>query len=318
MQHNIPLTVTHPELPRTLLLIPHHSTNTPPDMRNRNRSPSYPTDVGDGSGGGGGGPRDVPQDNIIIEADTFYRNLEQSMSMSISMSMLEFDQSMSMKDETAVLGASGEVDLENNDDKQSIYPEWSWDHVRTWVPIRRQDRYHPDQINALSGQDIVMLEKFNGHEYYGNVEKGSLEAARRIKSVNRKVKILFYLNAMVHYAGYAANDQFVNEWAIIDPNTNNPYLWRGQYMSYNHTNVDFRNWWVQRALDMVANDDIDGIFIDGLCKVNRGDLPENNGDSYLETAKQLRESLPPGKLLIGNVLRAYGFEDGNVKNMSEL
>ncbi len=262
--------------------------------------------------------------NNYSEEGEITRRLEQSMSMStnMSMSMLAREQSMPVTDnDTVVLSASGEVDLLGNndtDDKQSIFPEWDWDHVRTWVPIRRGDRYHPDQINALANQDMVMLEKFNGHEYYGTVEKGSLEAARKIKSINRKVKILFYLNAMVHYGGYAANDYFKDEWAMMDPITNKPYLWRDQFISYNHTNVDFRQWWVDRALDMVSNDEIDGIFIDGLCKVNRENLPEqSNGEAYLETAKQLRESLPPGKLLIGNVLRAYGFPDGNVKNMSK-
>ena len=206
----------------------------------------------------------------------------------------------------------------NDDDKQSIFPEWSWDHVRTWVPIRRADKYHPDQIKVLSGQDVVMLEKFNGHETYGSVEKGSLEAAKQIKAINPKVKILFYLNSMVHYGGYAANEDFKDEWKMIDPTTNEPYLWRGQYVSYNHTNVEFREWWIKRALEMVSHGEIDGVFIDGLCKVNRGDLPDKgNGDAYLETAKQLRERLPPGKILIGNCLRAYGYPDGNVKNMSE-
>jgi hypothetical protein len=255
------------------------------------------------------------------EEDEISRHLE-PMSMSMSMSMLGHEQSMPANDnDTVVLSASGEVDLLSNndtDDKQLIFPEWDWDHVRTWVPIRRGDRYHPDQINALANQDVVMLEKFNGHEYYGTVEKGSLEAARKIKSINRKVKILFYLNAMVHYGGYAANDYFKEEWAMIDPTTKKPYLWRDQFISYNHTNAEFQQWWVNRALDMVSNEEIDGIFIDGLCKVNRENLPEQrNGDAYLETAKQLRESLPKGKILIGNVLRAYGFPDGNVKNMSK-
>jgi hypothetical protein len=290
-------------------------------MRYRNRSPISP-DIDAAADADGGGPRvmtaeaEAPRRSSAADASPRSRSLEQSMSMSMSMST-----SMSMfETETVELNANGDVNYLNytNDDKKSIFPEWNWDHVRTWVPIRRADRYHPDQINALSGQDVVMLEKFNGHEYYGSVEKGSLEAARKIKSINSKVKILFYLNAMVHYAGYSANDYFKEEWLMMDPITNTPYMWRGKFTSYNHTNVDFRKWWIQRALDMVTNDEIDGIFIDGLCKVNRIDLPEQrNGDSYLETARQLRESLPPGKLLIGNTLRAYGFPDGNVKNMSE-
>ena len=82
-------------------------------------------------------------------------------------------------------------------DRKSNYPEWSWDHVRTYVAIRRDEKYSNEQIRALSAQDIVMLEKYNGHVTYGTVEKGTLRAAKRIKAINPKVKILFYLNAMV-------------------------------------------------------------------------------------------------------------------------
>ena len=82
-------------------------------------------------------------------------------------------------------------------DRKSNYPEWSWDHVRTYVAIRRDEKYSNEQIRALSAQDIVMLEKYNGHVTYGTVEKGTLHAAKRIKAINPKVKILFYLNAMV-------------------------------------------------------------------------------------------------------------------------
>ena len=79
------------------------------------------------------------------------------------------------------------------------YPEWSWDHVRTYVAVRRGDKYSDEQIQSLAKQDIVMLEKSNGHETYGDVETGTLQAAKRIKKINAKVKILFYLNAMVRF-----------------------------------------------------------------------------------------------------------------------
>lgn len=94
-------------------------------------------------------------------------------------------------------------DTEDNADKDDVtttkskYPEWSWDSVCTYVAIRRSDEYSDDQIKALAANDIVMLEKTNGVDVYGSVEKGTLEAAKRIKAVNGKCKILFYLNAMV-------------------------------------------------------------------------------------------------------------------------
>ncbi len=46
---------------------------------------------------------------------------------------------------------------------------------------------------------------------------------------------------------------------------------------------------------------------------------EQHGAAYLETARQLRERLPPGKILIGNVIRAMGGgTDGNYRNLQYL
>jgi hypothetical protein len=232
-------------------------------------------------------------------------------------------------DERAEVGGEidGVIDLPDDDEGSAKYPEWSWDRVRTYVAIRRGDDYSDEQIRALAAQDVVMLEKFNGHHTYGSVEKGTLEAARRIKAVNTKVKILFYLNSMVHYAGYDANKDFKEEWALHNPKRDNElFKWREKFLSYDHTNLEFREWWIQRGIDMLAHDEIDGIFIDAICKTHHASLQrmkgrswvEQHGAAYLATAKQLRERLTPGKILIGNVIRAGNGEDGNYRNLQYL
>ena len=102
-------------------------------------------------------------------------------------------------------------------------------------------------------------------------------------------------------------------------NNNKRLLWRDKWLSYDHTNAEFREWWIQRALDMLAHDEIDGIFVDGLCKVERSFLPvKNHGKAYLLTAKELRERLPPGKILIGNTIRANMGKEGNYRYMRHL
>jgi len=207
---------------------------------------------------------------------------------------------------------------------KSIFPEWSWDHVRPWVAIRRTDAYSDEQIRALAAQDVVMLEKTNGVATFGSVEEGSLQAARRIKEVNPKCKILFYHNTMVHYTGrnfrYSGYKGFNKEWLMINPKTNKPHMWNGgKHASYDHTNLEFREWWIQRALDMVAHDEIDGIFIDAIVKAVLTNLPVKNHDkAYFATATELRERFPEGKLLIGNALRVGRTSDGNLKHLKYL
>jgi hypothetical protein len=227
------------------------------------------------------------------------------------------------------LGAMDEAaddEIDDATDKQ-CYPEWSWDRVRTYAAIRRGDDYSDEQIRELAAQDVVMLEKMNGHETHGSVERGTLVAARRIKAVNSKVKILFYLNTMIHYGGYDANEYFREEWALHNPNRDNePFRWRGKHLSYDHTNSENQEWWIQRGLDMLAHDEIDGIFIDAICKTHHASLRrilgrswvEKHAAAYLDTTRQLRERLPFGKILIGNVLRAGNGPDGNYENLQYL
>lgn len=209
----------------------------------------------------------------------------------------------------------GEDDPLKDVDKATAYPEWSWDHVRPWVSIRRNDAYDDDQVEALAKQDIVLLEKANGVKTYGSVEKGSLAAAKRIKALNKKVKILFYLNTMVHYGGYDANAEFdknKKDWALPGRNGEEYFLWRGKFAAYDHTSEGLREWWIGRALDMMSHDLIDGVFMDAIPSAGRANrIRPGHLDAYLVTANTLRSRLPRGKLMIGNALRATPMHDGD-------
>lgn len=238
------------------------------------------------------------------------------------------DDDVSPDDEEKILAKfkiypDGEIDPLDGD--TSNFPEFNWEHVSTWMALRRHDRYSNEQINEMAAQDVVMLEKANGFRTYGSVEAGTLEAARRIKKVNPKVKILFYLNAMVHYGDYAANETWDPEWALRynkGPDLGKFVKWRQRMLSYDHLNLEFREWWIKRALDMTEHDEIDGIFIDGICKVDllpfRKYVRSNCTESYLVTAYELRSRLQPGKLLIGNAVRAARRGDCNLKHLRYL
>lgn len=211
----------------------------------------------------------------------------------------------------------GETDpLEEN---TILFPEFNWEHVRPWVAIRHAFRYSDQQIKELAKHDVVMLEKANGHNAYGSVEAGTLEAAKRIKHINPKVKILFYLNAMCHYGSYAANETWNPDWALRYADTNKVVKWRNRIISYDHRNLEFREWWIKRALDMAEHKEIDGVFVDGIVKVShRKYVPPDHAKAYLETANELRSRLQPGKLLIGNAVRAAQRGDCNLNHLKYL
>ncbi|KAL7468430.1 hypothetical protein ACHAXS_008653 [Conticribra weissflogii] len=188
---------------------------------------------------------------------------------------------------------------------QSHYPKWDWDRVHSYVAIRRASAYSQQQIEQIAHHDVVMLEKANGTSAYGSVEEGTRQAAARIKSVNPSVKILFYLNSMVHYPRYEANKTFKLEWATRKRENPDEYFkFMNRYYYYDHRNLDFREWWISRALEMLDDEHIDGIFMDGICATpNRRGYGKGYEQAYIETATELRERLPPGKFLIGNALK---------------
>mmetsp|Transcript_20355 Transcript_20355/g.43621 ORF Transcript_20355/g.43621 Transcript_20355/m.43621 type:complete len:389 (-) Transcript_20355:35-1201(-) len=227
------------------------------------------------------------------------------------------DNDISIREDASRSSDEEDINTLNRNEDQSAFPEWNWDHVHTWVAIRRTDEYSDEQIHALAAQNIVMLEKTNGVRAYGSVEEGTLQVAKRIKKVNPNVKILFYHNSMVHYTGpnfkYLAYEDFNEDWAMTG------WKWMRKYLSYDHTNLEFREWWIQRALDMVAYDEIDGIFIDAIVKAELKRLPvKNHGRAYWDTANELRERLPEGKILIGNAVRVGSTKDCNYKHLKYL
>lgn len=204
---------------------------------------------------------------------------------------------------------------------ETNYPSFSWDTVQVWCPLRNSIAYTEDDIRQMAAHKIVMLEKANGHESYGSVERGVLEAACRIKKVNPSTKVLFYWNAVIDYHNYAACkefDQHKEEWAL--KKGGKIWLFKNRYMIYDNREQGLKDWWVKTATEMAAHPEIDGIFIDAICKtVPKSTIYpyEDSDQQYVRMAEQLRNKLPKGKLLIGNALRATSV-NGNRQHLDYL
>ena len=65
---------------------------------------------------------------------------------------------------------NGEKDpLQNN---SSAFPQWSWDHVRPWVILRKDTAYDEHQMRQIAHHDIFVIEKMTGWKTYGSNEAG--------------------------------------------------------------------------------------------------------------------------------------------------
>ena len=193
-------------------------------------------------------------------------------------------------------------------------PEFSWDRIPLYMHIRKAKSYTDKEVAFMARFPLITFEKANGHTDHGSVEKGTLIAARAVKKVNPKAKVLYYRNVIVHYGSYEANktlDEIPN--AFLVGKTGNSKLVRGRVQAYDLANPDLRKWWVNTCHSMTADPAIDGVFLDGNIKaLEPGYLAREIGaskkkltmDGYHLMMKQARKAIGPNKLMIANILRA--------------
>ncbi|MEX0321882.1 MAG: putative glycoside hydrolase [Puniceicoccaceae bacterium] len=194
------------------------------------------------------------------------------------------------------------------------YPEFSWDHVPRYMHLRKAEAFNQEELHYLSKFPIITLEKTTGQGTYGSTELGSREAAKGIKAINPNAKVLYYRNIMVHYGGYAINDNLINvKQPFLRNNSGETKLIRNRVQAYDLRDSSLQDWWLDHCFDMASYPEIDGIFIDGNIKAlepaflkreigedNKADVKE----AYAQMMMDLDEGVGPDKLLIANLIRA--------------
>ncbi|MBC8875367.1 MAG: hypothetical protein H8E44_38575 [Planctomycetes bacterium] len=183
------------------------------------------------------------------------------------------------------------------------FPEFSWDTVPIWLRVRKSTAYSEDEIAQIAQYPVVVFEKANGHVTYGDVESGTLAATRAVKQISPTTKVISYFNAVIEYNGYRANEEFdqnVERWAVREDGK--IFKFKDRYHFHDLTQPDVRGWWIKTTKGMADHPEIDGVFIDAICKVNlRSDAYR---DGYLKMARKLRDDLDQNDLLLGNAIRA--------------
>jgi len=189
----------------------------------------------------------------------------------------------------------------------AAWPDFDWRTVPVWLRVRKSTAYTPDELKQIAGFPLVVFEKANGHRTSGDVESGTLAAGRAVKQINPRTKVIFYFNAVIRYGDYKANAEFdrrSDAWALRKGGA--VFTFKDRYRLFDLTRPDVRAWWIATARGMAAHDQIDGLFIDAICKTTTHGQAYSQG--YRRMAADLRAGWPAGKLLLGNAVRAG--EDG--------
>lgn len=146
---------------------------------------------------------------------------------------------------------------------------------------------------------------------YKTKDEGIHKTAALLKSFNPEVLLTTYRNAGIHFRGFSADRKLnKDDWFeyTLESNGKRKYITHsGGQFAYNHDHPDLRKWWVDVAISLLEDPNIDGIFID---KVNGGDKPVRNDAGELEAMEgrvqsyiDLKKRAPAGSFLTGNILR---------------
>lgn len=210
----------------------------------------------------------------------------------------------------------------NKTTSKSAYPEFTWDRIPLYMHVRKDRSYTDEEVAFLAKFPLITFEKANGHKDHGSVEAGTLAAARSVKALNPKAKILYYRNVFVHYGGYAADKALKHiPSAMLEDQTGNTKLVRDRVEAYDLSNAEVRKWWTDACQNMTSDPSIDGIFLDGNIKaLVSGYLARQIGKEkkkqtmagYHQMMEQTREAIGQNKLMFANILRAR-FKDAGLE-----
>jgi hypothetical protein len=211
-------------------------------------------------------------------------------------------------------------------DDTSCLPPFSWKTVSLFNHLgKRDDDFSTSEARFLARFPLVTIEKSQAIRKGLSCEEGTVRAARQIKAINPKTRVLFYLNAVIDWPGYDARAEFERhpDWALRDK-AGSPVLFR-ERKQFDLANPDVREWWSGVCAAMMQAAPLDGVFMDAIPKiamqeqVNRrtfGDAKYEALESGLRELMRLtKQKIGPKRILLYNGLRGdrSRWKDGGMR-----
>ncbi len=200
-------------------------------------------------------------------------------------------------------------------DKNSAYPDFSWDTVPTFAFLASGRHFTDEQAEFLAKHySLVSTSIQQGIATEMKVEEARYYFARQLKKANPDVKVLFYWNSTLArpysraYETFNANPQ----WKLHDKYNNT--VIQHNVEVYDLSNPEVRHWWTSVCVQACSNPYIDGIFADGISyfaiKKNphlKFELEESKEkairDGLYQLLKETSKAIGPKDMIIFNGLR---------------
>ncbi|MFI3331733.1 MAG: putative glycoside hydrolase [Rikenellaceae bacterium] len=152
-------------------------------------------------------------------------------------------------------------------DSNKGYPEFSWNTVPVALHLGKDNDFTKEEIKFIAQFPLVCFEKNQAERKYHDVVQGAYVANKAVKEINPNIKVLFYWNSLIDFGRkYKGGENFTKgkpDW-ILRGKDGKPLMIRDVEYVYNVTREDVREWWLNTAMDVIDNYDMDGVFIDGI------------------------------------------------------
>ncbi|MBT4499953.1 MAG: hypothetical protein HOC74_19650, partial [Gemmatimonadetes bacterium] len=128
------------------------------------------------------------------------------------------------------------------------YPEFSWDRLPLYIHIRKELEFDQQELEYLASFPLITFEKTTGCITSGSTDAGTVAAAKAVKAINPKARILFYRNVFVHYGGYSFNQELEEiDAPFLRDRWGRGKLVRNAVEAYDLTDPNVTDWWVRTA-----------------------------------------------------------------------
>ena len=188
------------------------------------------------------------------------------------------------------------------------FPDFSWNKTPRWLAVRNRDQYSQGQIDSITNNyQLVMMEKSNQNGLE-RTQEGMSRFAASLKATSPNIKTIAYWNTSLLYQDFEASDSFDDDnWSetLVDEDGAVTFrLQRNLLLRHNRELPEVRDWWVNTALDLAEDPNIDGLFID-LASTSNPYFYDSFGEPTDANAKMfdaVRKGMPATKMLVGNAL----------------
>ncbi|WP_299668803.1 putative glycoside hydrolase [uncultured Polaribacter sp.] len=194
-------------------------------------------------------------------------------------------------------------------------PAFSWDKMPLYMHLRKNTTFTKDEIQFLAKYTLITFEKTTGSSAFGSTEKGTIEAAKAVKAINPKSKILYYKNVVINWGTYKEDELFLSEHsnALLTNDIGEKALMpNGRTDFFDISEGYVHDYWVNHVSKVASNPYVDGLFLDANIKalvpgffISRvgKEKQQKLMTGYHMMMDQLKTRLGKDNLLIANIIR---------------